>query len=401
MSTDFAKKIYLVIILIIILTSFFLRIYHLANRPFHHDEGVNSSFLLALIKDSTYNYNPENFHGPLLYYLSYIPISIFGLKTSLIQVDNPELADVSFRLAPAFFGLMIVVLMLSLSSWLERYGTIAAMILTALSPSYLFYSRYNIHEIYLITFTLLAFISGYHFWKSGKNIFIYMSFISLALIFTLKETAIITLAIWAISLCTTSIIHYLLNNEKKISDAGKELWNKIIKKIINPIPIAGIVITIFTTYMVFSSHGKLAEKAEISWFFALVTKGVSFLTIFLLASFFFAKLRNKTKQILLGSIVFFIIISIFFSSLFTYSKGIASFFIAFEKWMSTGTVESQHTKTFFYYLKIMLEFESPILFLSLLGMIFSMQQKDPVMIFTTVWAILAFIINSAIPYKTP
>jgi predicted membrane-bound mannosyltransferase len=401
LNKNMGKLTFRFFVVAIILLSTFLRFYNLDLRPFHHDEGVNSSFLLTLIKSGTYEYNPENFHGPLLYYITYIPMTIFGLKSSIIKVDRMELGDISFRLAPAFFGLVLVILFLALRSWLGASGVIAAMVITAISPSFLFYSRYNIHEIYLMVFTLLAFITGYYFFKTGKNIYIYLSFISLALMFTLKETAIVSSGIWGLSFITTVLIQKVFIDKNKISEVAKTIFEPLKSKIHAIIFITGFIVIILTFYMMFKNPSGLAEKSVNFWYISLLTKGLSTIAFILIFSFFFEKLRKRTLHIILGSILFMVIISIFFSSLFTYSKGIASFFVAFEKWLLSGTVESQHTKSFFYFLQIMFKFESPILLFGILGLILLDKRKDPVLIFTSSWVVLAFSINSAIPYKTP
>lgn len=46
----------------------FLRLYNLSLVPLHHDEGVNGNFLVTLVREGKYTYNPENYHGPTLYF---------------------------------------------------------------------------------------------------------------------------------------------------------------------------------------------------------------------------------------------------------------------------------------------------------------------------------------------
>ena len=36
----------------------------------HHDEGVNGFFLTNLVRNAEYKYDPSNYHGPTLYYLT-------------------------------------------------------------------------------------------------------------------------------------------------------------------------------------------------------------------------------------------------------------------------------------------------------------------------------------------
>src|SRR6185295_9524655 len=47
-----------------------LRLYHLSLVPFHHDEGVNGNFLVRLVREHIYRYDPANYHGPTLYYFA-------------------------------------------------------------------------------------------------------------------------------------------------------------------------------------------------------------------------------------------------------------------------------------------------------------------------------------------
>ena len=58
----------------ILIVGAILRLYNLSLVPFHHDEGVNGNFLVPLVREgvSKYQYNPENYHGPTLYFFSAI-----------------------------------------------------------------------------------------------------------------------------------------------------------------------------------------------------------------------------------------------------------------------------------------------------------------------------------------
>ena len=53
--------------------------------PLHHDEGVNGNFLVTLVREGKYVYDPQNYHGPTLYYFSaIIPwfVRFFGGKAA-------------------------------------------------------------------------------------------------------------------------------------------------------------------------------------------------------------------------------------------------------------------------------------------------------------------------------
>src|SRR5262245_54938074 len=82
-----------------------LRLYDLNLVPLHHDEGVNGNFLVRLVREGAYTYDPENYHGPTLYYFSaiipWITKLLFGSGTR----DHYGLTTFTIRLIPVLFGI--------------------------------------------------------------------------------------------------------------------------------------------------------------------------------------------------------------------------------------------------------------------------------------------------------
>ena len=130
---------------IITLAAFAFRFYDLALKPLHHDEGVNGFFLTTLYRTGVYKYDPANYHGPTLYYISLFFSKIFGLNTFAV------------RASVAVFGVLTVVLVLYLRRYLGRVGSLSAALFLALSPGMVFISRYFIHETFF-TFCSLAIV---------------------------------------------------------------------------------------------------------------------------------------------------------------------------------------------------------------------------------------------------
>lgn len=120
----------------------FLRFFWLELKPFHHDEGVNGFFLTNLVRDGIYKYDPANYHGPTLYYISLPFAKLFGLET------------VPMRVSMAIFGVLMVVLVLYLKRYIGRSGSIFAALFVALSPGMVYISRYFIHEIFFVFLSL-------------------------------------------------------------------------------------------------------------------------------------------------------------------------------------------------------------------------------------------------------
>jgi predicted membrane-bound mannosyltransferase len=126
----------------------FLRFYWLTLKPLHHDEGVNGFFLTNLFRDGVYRYDPENYHGPTLYYISLAFTTLFG-----------GLETFPIRASVAVFGVLIVVLALFLRRYLGNIGALAAATFLAVSPGMVYISRYFIHEIFFIFLAIAIAVS--------------------------------------------------------------------------------------------------------------------------------------------------------------------------------------------------------------------------------------------------
>lgn len=130
---------------IVIALAVFLRFYWLALKPFHHDEGVNGFFLTNLFRDGAYKYDPANYHGPTLYYITLAFTEVFGLET------------VPVRWSVAVWGVAMVVLALYLRRYIGQVGALATAAFLAISPGMVYISRYFIHEIFFV-FLALGFV---------------------------------------------------------------------------------------------------------------------------------------------------------------------------------------------------------------------------------------------------
>jgi predicted membrane-bound mannosyltransferase len=90
----------------VLATATILRVHDLAMMPLHHDEGVDSFFLLSLFREGVYSYNAANYHGPTLYYFGLITCSVNNL---LFGTEGPS--TIAIRVVPVIFGVGIVALL--------------------------------------------------------------------------------------------------------------------------------------------------------------------------------------------------------------------------------------------------------------------------------------------------
>jgi len=141
----------------VMLVAAFVRLYQLELRPMHHDEGVNGFFLNNLIRTGIFRYDPTNYHGPTLYYFT-LPLAVAAERLQMYGTWT-------VRLLPLIFGMATVWLVLGLRRYIGRVGALSAGALLALSPGVVFFSRYFIHEMMFVFFTLGIVVAALRFYE--------------------------------------------------------------------------------------------------------------------------------------------------------------------------------------------------------------------------------------------
>jgi uncharacterized protein (TIGR03663 family) len=181
--------------IIILIVAAGLRFAALELKPLHHDEGVNGNFMTQLVRSGYYQYDPENYHGPSLYYLTLVSVRLNGWLHGLFSQRDAGLSTTALRVVPAVFGLGIIWLILQLRRYLGNDGVLGAAALVAISPGAVFFSRYFIHEILFVFFTLGIVVVALRFYETARPVYLVLASISAALLVATKETSIISMAV--------------------------------------------------------------------------------------------------------------------------------------------------------------------------------------------------------------
>jgi len=154
---------FIAILLIAITGAAVLRLAHLDNRPMHCDEGVQGIKFGQLLEDGHYVYNPREYHGPALNYLT-LPVAWATSAETITKVTETQL-----RLVPAIAGIILVCLVWLVRDELGRTAAIAAALLAAVSPAMVFYSRYYIMEMLLVAATFAAMVAWWRLRRAGHK----------------------------------------------------------------------------------------------------------------------------------------------------------------------------------------------------------------------------------------
>ncbi len=330
----------------ILIVGAFLRLYNLSLVPLHHDEGVNGNFLVTLVREGKYTYNPENYHGPTLYFFSAVIPWITRFFGGKAFGDNYGLTTFNIRLVTAAFGVGTIWLVLLLRKRLGTIGALAAAGLIAISPGAVYLSRYFIHESLFVFFTLGIIVAALKYYDSGRAGYLVLAAISAALMVATKETWIINGPVLLIALVTTNIYFWLrekLAGRQSEWSLGERL-RETIERFGEPVPLATVALTAFA--------------------------------------------------------VFIIVNVLFYSSFFTnYPKGVSDAMQTLSLWRHRT---HEHAHPFLQYFEWLRQIESPLLLLGGVGAALAVWRADNrIAVFVAQWAFGLLVAYSLVKYKTP
>lgn len=345
-ASEVSARVWLIASFAIIAIAAFIRLYALELKPMHHDEGVNGFFITNLVRQGVYRYDPTNFHGPALYYLTLPSLALFGLNTFAV------------RFAVALFGVATVWLILKLRRYIGYYGALAAALLVALSPGAVYYSRYFIHETMFVFFTLGIVVAALRFYETGRAKFVALGATSLALLFATKETAFVSVG--TIALAWLVARFWANRAERNRGTSGSNIRSRGFKQ-------RGI------------------DQGE----FRALMKRIGG--------------KRKALNLVWAALALFVFANILlYSSFFSNWNGVSGAIESFKIWSKTGTSDF-HGKPFSTYLGWLVQEETPILLLGLAGSLVALfgSRISRFAIFCGAWGFGIFLAYSLIPYKTP
>ena len=182
--THFQKSfVWLVILLLAILSRFLL----LTNKPIHFDESINGWFVMNMKSVGFYKYDPNNYHGPLYFYLLQFFEFLWGRSVETLRT----LPAVFSVFSVMIFGFGII------RSKIVRY---VMMFLLLVSPAFLFYGRSGIHEMPFVFFQLVFALGILRWLEELDAEALACVLVGLVGMMTLKETFVLNLASWFVGL---------------------------------------------------------------------------------------------------------------------------------------------------------------------------------------------------------
>jgi predicted membrane-bound mannosyltransferase len=176
-----------------------LRFWGLGDRPLHHDESMHAYFSLQFAENpGGYAYNPL-LHGPFQFHAEGLMFAvILGAQAIFVHgaVGNPWINDTTARFLPVLFGLGIVALPFWLRRELGRVGALVASFLLAVSPTFVYFSRFLREDIYFNFFMFAMVVSAIRFAHSRSTKWFIALFAATVFAYATFEGTFLTLAIF-------------------------------------------------------------------------------------------------------------------------------------------------------------------------------------------------------------
>ena len=404
---------------LVLLVATLLRVFKLELNPFHHDEGVNGFFLLNLMRNGVYHYDPANYHGPTLYY--------FALPLTYPLDHFYHLDTWALRAVTVAFGVALVWLTLHLRRYIGAVGALAAAALLAVSPGMVYNSRYFIHEMLFLFFTLGIIVAALRFYEGAAQpqtfarphlnnngvgllsasagllliIATYFAVYSagqfrfnLWLTCALAALAVTIGALWAYDGPRSTYL-LLATVSAALLFATKE--TAFISAVV--LVLAGLIAWVYCALRRQMRRASASSKRRRKQARAAQTATDSAWASFIARS---GGWQHLALLAVIALCLFVFINLVYYSSFFTNPKGVYDGFIeTFKKWTETGTSDF-HRHPFHTYISWLGQEEAPLLVLGTWGALVAVWRgRNRFAVFAAAWAFGILLAYSLVPYKTP
>ena len=346
------KKGFIYLFVFILAVSLLVRLYKLDLRPMHHDEANQAYKFGQLLEKGEYRYDPADHHGPTLYYFSLPFAWLSGQKTYAALTEN------TLRGVAVFFGLLLLLVLLTSGKYLKTGEKSWAAVFLALSPPLIYFNRFYIQETLFVAFGLAFVIFLWRFFQKPDYKEATWLGISAGLLYAAKETSLIVLATSILAL----VVVWFLS------------WGR--------------------------SRKRRSHKSE--------SRGSQKEVL--------AEIKKVALPLALAIFLFLAISFVFYSSFFQHPQGFLDSFRAFSAYGQKAFDPGWHRHGFWYYFSLLFYHkgsghspvfsEIPFLLLALAGVVLSfarirLKSAENFRGYLALFSLFTALVYSVIPYKTP
>ncbi|HLG51459.1 MAG TPA: flippase activity-associated protein Agl23 [Chloroflexota bacterium] len=348
-----------------------LRFWDLGSRMLHHDESLHAVYSYYLYIGKGYVHDPM-MHGPFLFELNALVYFLLGVT------------DATARVAPAFFGTLLVGLPYFLRDRLGRTGAVVAAALIAVSPTILYYSRFIRHDIYQIFFMLVLVIATFRYLSKRTTGYLYLAVATTSLAFSNKEDTYFLMAIllsFLLALSRDDLLAVIIHGRASTRPATDLL-----------VLIGTLILPLFAALPYFFLRG--SAETTISIVFA-----ASFIVLFG-AGLIVGMRWNRPIWIRSAIIfwgIFLVLYTTFFSNPYGFSSGV---FGALRYWIDQQGV-ARGNQPWFYYLVLLPLYEFLAVGVGIGGAVYWLRHRTLFTDFLMYWCVASLVLWGWASEKMP
>ena len=360
---------------LILLLAAIVRVAFLDIKPPHFDEGINGWFCDQMAKTGFYAYDPTNYHGPLHFYVLFVSLQLFGRSLWAL------------RLPVVLASLLTIFWIFLFRPFLGRTVCYLAALGMAISPGFIFYDRYSIHEAWLVLFLIVTFWGILGISTSREPRYFWGFILGLTGMILTKETYIIHLAAFAAAGCLVLVLRRLRLEGRSLQRPGVASPRNANKGVANPGAASNAP----------PARDRLQQRTRLP-------------------------VRHIVGAILVGVTL----IIFFYSGNFRYWRGLEGLYQTFLPWTKTAVDAAGHGKPDFdlfplvppfvahvpalgalanfklnwYWIRLLLDYE----WFAVAGLLFSFRfilGGNPALRFLAIYGLGVLLAYSIVPYKTP
>ena len=336
---------------IIVALAAFLRFFLLGIKPPHFDEGINGWFVDQLVKTGFYRYDPTNYHGPLHFYVLMLSQTLFGRNLWAL------------RLPVVLVSIASVWLTLKFEPFVGRTTSRLAALAMAVSPGFVFYGRYSIHEVWILFFTILFLFGMIGLWKAGSAKYLWCAGMGLTGMILSKETYILHVGCAIIAAVVLPISNAIASGAARFVERTKSRRG----------------IRVASVRLICRGISGIAEPLEQT---------------------------GRAKQtwdyvdlvVVIGTAIALLVA--FYSGFFFHWSGVKGLYQAYAPWFTTGKEGHGHEKAWYYWIALIGHYELPAL-AGLLVCVFALRFKTITLRYLAIYGVGTLMAYSIVKYKTP
>src|SRR5579872_870979 len=159
----------------IVIGAFLIRVWDVGARAMHLDESTVAWFGWQLLQGHGYSYDPV-YHGPFQHEMLALLFLVF------------EPSQTTARMLAVVMGTALVALPWFIRDYLGRAAALLACFLIAVSPSFVYFARFERDDTYMEFFTFLLVVFALRFVRDRKPWQLYGAVLAFALAFATKES---------------------------------------------------------------------------------------------------------------------------------------------------------------------------------------------------------------------